>query len=238
MLTEGIWSTGEQLPTEAELSEMFGVSRMTVRMAIQKLSACGLVTTRAGEGSYVRAFSLQDYLAAAKNFYVTPEMLDDVCEFRKLLEVECARLACQRATEEDLQLIQRACDEYHQVIVPGAPLTEENLNLRVKADLDFHYSICLASHNSMYVLAFTAARGAIAQHLKNIIPSRILERPNLDYVSDGRTAHQYILDTIRKRDVRACLEAYLPHIDHRFALEELEKILQSISTDKPTSKQK
>ena len=229
LLTDGTWQVGERLPTEAELAKMFGVSRLTVRMSIQKLSASGLVVTRAGEGTFVQAFSLQNYLSAASNFYVTADMLNDVCEFRRLLELECARLACQRATPEDLAAMQKACDEYLRILREGGELNEENLQRRVKADLDFHYAICQASHNSMYVLAFCAARSAISQHLKIIIPRRILGNPHLDYVSDGRTVHQYILDTIQAGDAAACKKAYQPHIDHNIRLSRLEKSLSALT---------
>lgn len=228
MLTEGVWEPGERLPTEAELAEMFGVSRLTVRMALQKLSTGGLVTIRAGEGTFAKKFSLRSYLDAASDLYVTPEMLDDVRDFRKLLEVECARLACERATEEDILAMQQACDTYLEIIQNGQPLNDAQLQRRVKADLDFHYGLCKASHNSMYILSFNAAQGAVAKHLEAIIPSRVRDCPELDYVSDGRTFHQYILDAIKHGDAEVCCRAYLFHINHRMGAEEYKKSIKSL----------
>ena len=47
------WSPGDKLPTEAELVEMYGVSRATVRQAIKTLESQGLVATRHGRGTFV-----------------------------------------------------------------------------------------------------------------------------------------------------------------------------------------
>ena len=218
MLQEEHWKDGERLPPEAELAELFGVSRLTVRLALQRLSAQGLIAVRAGDGAFARKFSLRTYLDAASDLYVTPEMLDDVCEFRKLLEVECARLACERATELDFAAMQRACDVYLAIIHSEPEWNEETVERRIQADLDFHYSLCKASHNSMYILAFNAARGAIVQHLNTIIPQRLIAHPEANYTSNGKEIHQYILDTLRKRDFEHCRLVYTAHIDHHLDL--------------------
>ncbi len=228
MLTNGTWAPGERLPTESEFARMFGVSRTTIHVALQKLNASGLVITRAGDGTFAKEFSLRSYLNNASDLYVTPEMLDDVYAFRRLVEVECARLACERATPEDLQAMQLSCGVYQEIIRENTEQTGEGLLRRVKADMDFHYSICQASHNSMYLLAMNAALGPIGKHLENIIPSRIARAPTVDFLSDGRTTHQYILDTIKRRDWPACQKAYLIHIDHHMPIDAYQKAMEDI----------
>lgn len=228
MLTDGTWSPGERLPTEAELAQMFGVSRATIHVALQKLNASGLVVTRAGDGTFAKEFSLRTYLDHAGDLYVTAEMLDDVYAFRKLVELECARLACERATPEDIQAMQSACDAYTEILRKRAVLDSETLHKRIRADLDFHYSICCASHNSMYTLALNAAMVPIGKHLENIIPSRIRRAPEVDFLPDGRTLHQYILDTIKQGDWPACRHAYSVHIDHRMSVEAYQKAIADI----------
>ncbi len=61
-IISGSWASGEKIPSENQLMDIFGVSRGTVRQAIQKLSAVGLLETRRGEGSYVRQLGLTNYL--------------------------------------------------------------------------------------------------------------------------------------------------------------------------------
>jgi GntR family transcriptional regulator len=52
-LAGGEWQPGQQLPTEAEFVETYGVSRATVRQALKSLEVQGLVTTRHGRGTFV-----------------------------------------------------------------------------------------------------------------------------------------------------------------------------------------
>ena len=228
MLTEGVWKPGERIPSDGELAKVFGVSRPTVRMAIQRLNTEGLVITKAGEGTYAKEFSLHSYLDAVSDLYVTPEMLEDVCEFRKLVGAECVKLACRRATREDIQEMQAACHEYDRIIREHPQLEGEDLRMRVRADLDFHYGIYKASHNSMYVMAFNAARAAITKHLEMIIPARLKEDHDLEFAPDGRGIHQYILDMIQKGDKKNSVRAYLTHVDHHLALDEYGRRMRSL----------
>ena len=52
-LIQGTWKPGEKLASENELASLFGVSRITIRQALSRLAALGLVETRLGEGSFV-----------------------------------------------------------------------------------------------------------------------------------------------------------------------------------------
>jgi GntR family transcriptional repressor for pyruvate dehydrogenase complex len=63
-LMEGEWGIGQKMPSENELCRSFGVSRVTVRAAIQQLEILGLVETKHGGGTYVRDFSTADLMDA------------------------------------------------------------------------------------------------------------------------------------------------------------------------------
>ncbi len=112
-ISSGVWKVGDRLPSEGELAERYGVNRLTVRVALQKLNALGVVETRAGAGTHVIEFDFENYLRMASKFYGRGDMLQEVTEFRNHLEIECARLACERATDEDLAELERK-DADHQ----------------------------------------------------------------------------------------------------------------------------
>ena len=61
-ILNGEWKEGMKIPSENQLCDTFGVSRVTVRQAIQKLVAQGLLETRLGEGSYVKGFDLGSFI--------------------------------------------------------------------------------------------------------------------------------------------------------------------------------
>lgn len=221
MLLEGRWSDGQRLPAETELAELFSVNRLTVRLAVQRLNAQGLVDIRVGEGIFAKKFSLSQYLSAASDLYITPEMMDDVCDFRKTLEIECARMAIDRATPEDIRDMHKSLERYIEVSQNYDLNTETGLHKRVEADLDIHYCLCRAAHNSLYTLAFNSARAAISNYLKMILPKRLkgkgLPYYSLgDYTKDGKKEmHQLLIDTIANKDFETCRRLYIAMIDYK-----------------------
>lgn len=89
-IISGEWKQGDRLPSENELGEILGVSRVTVRQALQKLTVLGLVETRSGDGSYIT-----NNLGALMNIMVPVAYLNNndvlqVLEFRKVIEAESA----------------------------------------------------------------------------------------------------------------------------------------------------
>lgn len=111
-VTNGVWNPGDKLPTEAEFSEIFGVNRLSVRMALQKLSTLGIIETRVGEGSFVCKFYLRPVLDEITGFYEGEESLVDVRQLRKLLEYECMRMAVHSATEDEKEALRQALEAF------------------------------------------------------------------------------------------------------------------------------
>ena len=89
-ISAGVWKVGDKLPSESDLAAKFGVNRLTVRMALQKLNALGIVETRTGSGTFVIEFDFESYLKTASRFYEQSGMMQNVQEFRIHIEIECA----------------------------------------------------------------------------------------------------------------------------------------------------
>jgi len=97
---------GEKLPTEMEFSEMFGVSRASVREAIQNLSGKGLVRIQKGRGTFVSELSSEPMLEAMRTFMARQfddEWAVDIMKVRLLIEPECARNAAVDPSNADLE---------------------------------------------------------------------------------------------------------------------------------------
>ncbi|WP_263264480.1 GntR family transcriptional regulator [Pseudomonas sp. RIT-PI-S] len=147
MILEGTLRAGERLPAERVLAEQFGVSRPSLREAIQKLAAKGILVSRQGGGNYVvdtlgATFSdplleLLEHSADAQH---------DLLEFRHTLEASCAYYAALRATELDRERLTVAFEALQQCYAhPGeASRAEEGA-----ADARFHLAIAEASHNAV-----------------------------------------------------------------------------------------
>ncbi|WP_333770670.1 FadR/GntR family transcriptional regulator [Streptomyces sp. IBSBF 2435] len=100
----GQWAVGARLPGEAALAASLGVGRSTVREAVRALSEAGLVKSRQGAGVFVVATEPhEDFGARLRRAAVA-----EVYEVRAVLEVQAARLAAERRTEEDVAALYSA----------------------------------------------------------------------------------------------------------------------------------
>lgn len=145
LILEGTLQPGQRLPAERALAEQFGVSRPSVREAVQKLAARGLVISRQGGGNYVSDSLGSSFSDPLMNLLESrPEARRDLLEFRHTLEADCAYYAARRATDLDRQQLQLAFDELQACYArePKASREEEGA-----ADARFHLAIAQASHN-------------------------------------------------------------------------------------------
>ena len=69
LVVKGEWAVGDKIPSESDLAESFGVNRLTVRIALQRLNALGILETRVGDGSYVRSFDFSNHIAEISDLF-------------------------------------------------------------------------------------------------------------------------------------------------------------------------
>ena len=97
MIAQGVYKKGDLLPSEKELIEMMGVSRITVRKALQILGEAGVIETRKGKGSFV-AVDASELAPASMDLKKYCESFVQATQARLLLEPAIARQAAQTAT--------------------------------------------------------------------------------------------------------------------------------------------
>ncbi len=131
----------DKLPSERMLSEKFGVSRSSVREAIQKLEFYGILKSIPQSGTFVADIGIiaingiiDDILRLGTSDFKS------LVETRILIELKTVRLAATRRTEEDLVQIKTALDAYAEKVLRGEDAVQE--------DLIFHLAIARASGNN------------------------------------------------------------------------------------------
>ncbi|MGB8256042.1 MAG: GntR family transcriptional regulator, partial [Pseudonocardiaceae bacterium] len=102
-VTSGTWPVGSRIPAETELAVQLGVGRSTVREAVRALVHVGLLESRQGAGTFVRALSTAGWEPLVRRAAVL-----EVYEVRGGLEFQAARLAATRRTEADIERIDAA----------------------------------------------------------------------------------------------------------------------------------
>jgi GntR family transcriptional repressor for pyruvate dehydrogenase complex len=215
------WKVGEKIPSEIELADLFHVNRLTIRMALQRLISMGLLDVRVGDGTYVKEFSLGDYLDKVTDFYLGPELLDKVCEFRTAIEMASVQLAVAHATEEDVKNQEACCEAFEtcKEKLLDQPDNPELFEALVNADYAYHRQICVISHNSLFVYAFDMAKDLILQNIDVVLRQRIAfwqeSRKSGIVRSD---LHHIVLDGIKEKDLKLAMDAYQKIINYRIKL--------------------
>ena len=216
----GIWATDRKIPSENELAEAFGVNRLTVRLALQKLNTLGVLDTRVGEGTFVRPFNFSEHMHEISEFYITPKVLDDISEYRKILEIECARLAMERATPEELEELRGWCVKYEAAYLEyraaddgnNRELAERLYQIANDCDIGFHSQICKMSHNDLLFHAFSISSAAIAEFIKTVGVPKMHEWNQQNNPTSMQT-HWKVYQAIVDKDFEACRNFYMDMID-------------------------
>jgi len=144
LILEGKVRPGQKLPSERSLAEEFDVSRPTVREAIQKLEARGLIQRRHGGGTFVAEHVGSTFIdPMMAMIHRSPDGTFDILELRFALESVAAWLAADRATERARGNVQR---RYYEL---QAAVRSHDLHREPKADAEFHLAIAEASQNGV-----------------------------------------------------------------------------------------
>ncbi|MDW9699906.1 FCD domain-containing protein [Sinorhizobium meliloti] len=155
-IKSGAYKPDERLPTEHELATEFEVSRPIVREALKRLRDQGLIYSRRGAGSFVRAVGLREPLGFGQLENVAD--LLNCYEFRLTLEPAAAAAAALRHDETSLASIRRALE-----LLRDATNRQSH---REDADFQFHLAIARAAQNSYFSTAMEALKEHIAVGMK------------------------------------------------------------------------
>ncbi len=199
LLAEGEWKTGERLPSENELAEMFGVSRITVRQALQRLALLGLIETRLGEGSFVKEIEPGNNMnALIPAILFNREEMEQVLEFREIIEVESAKLAAQRATDEDIETLKKLWQKMKES--EGKPVKFS------QADLAFHMKVGEMTRNDFVIKTQGILRSTLQEAMNENI-ERMGYEPGIRY-------HGEMIKAFEARDSKYALQLMKEHLAH------------------------
>ena len=204
-LTEAILSRrlapGERLPSERELGEKFQVSRTVIREAIRSLSARGLIRVTSGRGVEVNELGSGHVADSMRLLVRGREGLDysKVNEVRTALEVQTAGLAAERATPDDIQRLERLCDDHEQRLRDGDTAAAGEI------DFQFHRELARASRNEL-LLGMLDSISDVLLEVRN-------QSMNLPHVGeDGLRAHRRILKVVKAGSPKAARAAMAQHL--------------------------
>ncbi|MEO4046188.1 FCD domain-containing protein [Pseudomonas sp. CAU 1711] len=210
MILEGTLKAGERLPAERVLAERFGVSRPSLREAIQKLVAKGLLVSRQGGGNYVAAELGSTFSDPLLHLLAgNPDAQRDLLEFRHTLEGSCAYYAAQRATPLDHERLRAAFDELQRCYAPGNKASRAQEGA---ADARFHLAIAEASHNAVLLHTIRGLFDLLKHNVVTNIGGMYLQR---EETRDRlREQHEALFEAIIARRAEEAREMSHRHIHY------------------------
>lgn len=159
MISERQIQPGDRLLSERELAEKLQVSRASLREALSALEMSGLIEIRPGEGTFLKKSSVEEKIEPLSLvLLMEKDSFDELLEVRKILEVSAANLAAERHSDRELKEMESALRQMEKDIAEKA-IGEE-------ADLNFHYSIALATHNSLLIRLMNTIADSMHVNLK------------------------------------------------------------------------
>lgn len=208
LIRAGRLGPGDQLPSERQLADSLGVSRVTVRDALRTLEAVGLVTVRVGAsgGAFITDPGASHMAEGLTNRLslraISPDALT---EARSIIERGLLPTVCERATDDDIADLDAICVEAEQALESGSGYDP-------RRSVAFHVRLAQASHNAVMAMMVESMHGPLLDSLlvaRGVAP---------DMGARGTAEHREIVEAVRQRDApraQAVLDEHLARTRQR-----------------------
>ncbi len=198
MLEKGRLKSGDQLPGERELSEVFQVSRSSVREALRTLETQGFLESRQGDGTYIASKPVESLVSPlASAIFSEKDSQMELFEMRRLIEPRLAHLAAERATQEEIAMMEQALVLQEEAVARGETGTD--------VDKSFHYIMAKATKNKVLLRLTDSMRDLLAESRDKYL--QVEGRPDKSILR-----HRQVLDAIKARDGELAAQVMLEHV--------------------------
>lgn len=202
LIRDGSLSPGDRLPSERELCERFGVSRVTVREALRVLEATGLVTIRVGArgGAFLTAPTTERVGEGLADLLAMSVLTaGEVTEARKIVELGALPRIIDRATDADVEALMALVEEGHRALEADAYTMDMSAR--------FHIRVAECAHNNALTMLIESFHGPLLMSLREAHE----HAPVMGVV--GNEEHRALAEAIRDRDLEKAQVVMAAHID-------------------------
>jgi DNA-binding FadR family transcriptional regulator len=201
LVRDGRLQPGDRLPSERELCQRFGVSRVTVREALRVLEANGLLTIRVGAhgGAFLTSPTTERLSAGLADLIsVSTLTAANVTEARIIVELGILPLAVERADDDDIAALFAMVDEAEGALEAG--------EYDVEMSAAFHIRVAQSTHNPAIAMLVQSFHGPLLMSLAEAHQSAPMSSRGID-------EHRRLSQAIKDRDLPAAREIATTHLD-------------------------
>lgn len=208
LITSGELNPGDEMPSERELMERFGVGRPAIREAMQALANMGLVAISHGERAKVLKLTAESILkqvdgAAKIMLSSSKDSLEHLKSARIFFERGMVREAAEKASQADI-------DRLNEILQRQRDLLGDADGF-IDADMEFHAQIALISRNPIYAAVSTAMLGWLKEYHTEMLIWTGKEKYTL-------AEHEKIIDRIAARDPAGAEREMIKHLERSRSL--------------------
>ena len=198
LILKGKLISGERLPAERVLTTKLKLSRATIREGLKSLVALGLVESKKGSGSYItNNIKSSLFLPSSVAFKLSDGTIDQIIEFRKLIEIFAVKKACTHMKKHDYNELVKIHQKMQKV---------ESYDDKDKLNIAFHRRIIDSTNNQLIISSYEGA----SYMLDNFIfKFSSIENYNINIIYKE---HQEIIDSIYNHDAIAAVEVMDKHL--------------------------
>ena len=199
-IKSGKLKPGDKLPGITKLADSYGVSQASVREALNRLKVLEVIEVKHGHGSFVNQ---QMPLGFEQNFeIITKADIANLLDLRKIIEVGCARSACEKAEQKDLEKMENTLQKMWTAV--------ENNELGEQADYDFHMAIAEATGNPLLINLMEDVSDTMIRTMKETRRIWLYEtKKSIQKIYDE---HKLILKAIKDKDEEAAARNMYRHL--------------------------
>lgn len=203
MLYEDKLKKGDKLPSERQMAESLAISRSSVREALKELEIMGLITSKPGEGNFIKE-NFDDILFQpfSTMFLIKESNPYEILELRKIIEKGASSLAAERITDEELLSIKDLLNE--------ARLCEQDDKL-TEYDINFHYKIAQSSKNFLLQSMLNTISSLIETFISDVRTNILVEKTHKEKII---IQHDKIFAALMDRDPKLAEIAMEEHLDY------------------------
>lgn len=207
-IADGTYQAGTALPSESEIAQDLGVSRLTVREAVRTLAGDGVIDVHQGRRNRIAPTAQWSILSPAVVAVMArvgggaEKLLADLLESRLVLEVEIARMAAERISAEQLSTLRRTVETMHRT---KASTDDDEIAENIAADIEFHETVVAAADNAYLASIYRPLRQILTAVRQQTSMSSQVRHEATDW-------HHQILTALEARDPQAASTAMAGHM--------------------------
>lgn len=204
LIEDGYLNPGDRLPAERELVKSFQVSRSSIREALSALEMMGFLEVRTGEGIFIKQIKAEPLIGTLfRALQPDRGTLIELLEVRKMVEVQAAVYAAQRASIKEINLLEQALEDMEKDLDNSDSISE-------KTDLKFHYTVAAASNNTIIIHLMDV----LAESLQYLIEASRWKLDQGKHTAEMLYSEHYgIYEAIKEKDQNKARKRMLKHLN-------------------------